>query len=127
MAGTVYQGGVKFTAGAAITKGQLVKLSAGNVVPCSAASDVPIGVALDSKESGGSVGVQCSGEVDVLANGSGTAIAVGDELSPGAGGKALKYAPATGNVKAMRALSATSKDGAYIRAVFYLPPTVQSA
>lgn len=127
MAGSIYQGGVQFTTGAAITKGQLVKLSGGNIVPCTAASDVPIGVALNSKESGGKVGVQCSGEVDVLANGSGTAIAIGDELSPGAGGKAIKYASATGNVKAMRALAATSKDGSYIRAVLYLPPTVQPA
>ena len=126
MAGTSYSGGVEFIAGAAITKGQLVRLSSGQVIPCTLATHVPIGVALNSKESGGKIAVQCSGEVDVLANGT-SAIAIGDELSPGAGGAAIKYASGTGNVKAMRALAATSKASAYIRAVFYLPPTAQAA
>lgn len=125
--GANYVGGVGFVAAAAITKGQWVKKSGTGVTPCTAASDVPIGVALESKASGERVSVQCSGEVEVLANGSGTAIATGDELSPGTGGLSLKYASATGNVKAARALAATSAASAYIRAVLYLPPTVQPA
>jgi hypothetical protein len=57
---------VIFEAGAAVTKGQIVKLSAGKVIPCSVAGEAFTGVALDSVALGKDVEVCIAGECDVL-------------------------------------------------------------
>lgn len=51
--------------GAAVRKGQIVKLSSGAVIPCSVAGEDFLGVATDSGDTGDLIGVIVGGECDV--------------------------------------------------------------
>lgn len=73
-----------FTAGAAVTGGQLLYISAANTVsPTSAATPSWIGVAENDAASGGVVTVYCEGEHLLTASGS---ISAGDPVIPAAAG-----------------------------------------
>lgn len=74
-----------FTTGAAVEKGQIVKLSSGAVVPSAAISDAAIGVAAYSAASGQLVAVIVSGPADVLVSG---VVTLGGTLESDANGRA---------------------------------------
>jgi predicted RecA/RadA family phage recombinase len=81
---------VGFTAGADITKGQVVVLgSDGTVSPSAGVSRLAIGVALASASSGSTVPVALRGIVWVTAGG---AISKGSFVTSGAGGKVVAFA-----------------------------------
>jgi hypothetical protein len=84
---------LSFTAGAAITEGQLVYLSAANTVsPTSAATIAWIGVAAQTVASGAQVTVYCEGVHTVAASG---AIAAGANVVPAAAGAVADLAAGT--------------------------------
>jgi hypothetical protein len=73
------------TAGAAITAGQLVSLSAANtVVPTAAATAAWLGVATTDAANGAKVGITCGGVQEVKCS---AAVAVGDVVIPASTGR----------------------------------------
>lgn len=76
---------VPIEAGAALTQGQLVKISAGVLAACTAA-DRPIGVLLDDVESGALGSVAVAGPV-VFLEAHDNAISIGDTVIPAAAGR----------------------------------------
>lgn len=78
--------GIKtFTAGAAVTKGQIVKFSDGKVIPAAAATDLPVGVALDGANTDDQVPVAILGNVPgTLRIAAGGAIAQGAQVAANA-------------------------------------------
>ena len=76
---------VPLTATAALTQGQLVKITAGEVVVCTA-SDRPVGVLLDDVEAGASASIAVAGPV-VYMEAHDNAIAIGDTVIPAAAGR----------------------------------------
>ena len=103
------------TAGAALTQYQAVKLSSGDVIPTTAGDEVLYGIVQYDAASGDEVAVQVDGTGLALVDGSGTAIAVGDDLMAGSGGKLVKAVATTGNIYIGRALGASSGDGDFIK------------
>lgn len=103
-----------FKAGAAITKGRLVKLdtTAGQVIHTTAITDVPIGVALGDAASGADVAVQTNGVAEVCAS---AAVALGAQVMPTASG-AGKCSTASGATAQSigQALALCSNDGEFI-------------
>jgi hypothetical protein len=84
---------LSFTAGAAITEGQLVYLSAANTVsPTSAATIAWVGVAAESVASGAQVTVYGCGVHTVAASG---AIAAGANVAAAAAGAVADFASGT--------------------------------
>lgn len=81
------------TAGAAITGGELVYVSAANTVQkTSAATAAWLGVATTDAASGAKVGVTSGGVQEVMVN---AAVAVGDVLIPAASGRVTPIAAGT--------------------------------
>lgn len=84
-----------YKAGAAILRGQIVKLSADDTVtPCTAAADLSMGVAYDRQPTSGlSVSIVQGGEAVVLTGG---AITRGNFVTSDASGRAVVATPAAG-------------------------------
>lgn len=109
---------LSITAGEAINAGTPVKLSGTSVVGTAAGTDDAIGICTATVASGEQAAVLVDGIGKCLVNGSGTAIAVGDELMPG-DNLLVKAAGGAANRVVARALQSTSGNGALIDIVFY--------
>lgn len=81
---------------------------------CDAAADRGIGVLQNEPAAGQAAKVRLMGISMVVSDGSGTAIAAGDHVGPGATGKAVKKATADYSVIGI-AMDASSADGTVIR------------
>lgn len=93
----------------------LVKQSAlDTVVICAAAADRVFGVLRNKPKSGEAATVRITGIAEVISDGSGTAIAVGDYVGSNSSAKAVKKATADYSVCG-QAMDASSTDGAIIR------------
>lgn len=108
---------ITLTAGAAITGGQLVALSAANtVVPTSAATGAWIGVAAQDAASGEKVAITAGGVQEPLV---GSAVVVGDRLIPAASGRVVPIGAGTDYSQVVGiALTAQSTAGQPVRARF---------
>lgn len=83
---------ISIATGAAVRKGQILKLSTGTVIPCSAAGETFFGIAVNSAESGELVAVCVSGECDVeVADAS---LVIGSLAQTDANGRAILAASA---------------------------------
>lgn len=104
---------ISFTAGGDIPRGAACKISSGTtVVVTTAATERVVGFAEDTYASGDTVVLNTTpGRQRVLMNGSGTAIAAGDPLSPGASGKLVKYAGTSTHRIVATASEACAADG----------------
>lgn len=122
-----YNGLSQLNAAVAITQYQVCKLATGKATPVTAATEIVVGVAQYSQPTvDKAVSLQTEGECDALVNGTGTAIAFGDDLMPATGGRFVKYVAAENNVRAARALGAAS-DIRAIRVQLYSPQIVTPA
>lgn len=110
----------QFEAGEAITQGAPLKINAAGdtVSMLDADTENMIGVAAEAAASGDQVTVDCGEVVQVLVDGSGTAIDAGDELMGGVS-KLIIYASDTGHVRVARALGAADADNTLIYAIRY--------
>lgn len=122
MDGIHQNGKATFTAGAAIAKGEFVKLSNGKVVKCAAATDIAIGVALDGAEAGELVPVQLLTSGDTVLVKAGGAIAQGGTLS--CLGTTVSTA---GTLQYGIALEAASSSGDIVEAAVGLPAVTKIA
>jgi len=112
---------VSIEAGAALTQGQLVKLSSGTVV-ANTGSDIPFGVILDTVASGDEASVYVGmGEI-VYLQAHDNAITQGQYLVAAAAGR-VDGAGATGTFIG-RALEASTAQGHLIKAVILTPTIV---
>jgi hypothetical protein len=119
-----YNGNNQLLAAAAITQYQVCKLASGKATPVTAANEQVYGVAAYSQPTVDKpVSLQTEGQCDALVNGSGTAIAAGDDLMPATGGRFVKYVATAGNVRAAKALAPAS-DIRAIRVQLYNPQIV---
>lgn len=109
---------LSFTAAEDIALGTPVKLSGTSVVGTAAGTDDAIGICTADCESGKQAAIAVDGITKCLVNGSGTAIARGDELMPG-DNLLVKAATGAANRVVARALQATSGNGALIDVVYY--------
>jgi hypothetical protein len=100
------------TAGAALTRGQLVVAAA---TATTAKTDSAYGVVQDGAASGNPASVCVFGKTRVLAA---SAISVGDSLMPASGGKVQTFDAADGSTLAGWALEAASADGDLIEVIF---------
>lgn len=117
---------VKYTAGGAIPMGAACKISSGTtVVVTTAATERVVGFALQTYASGDEVVLATDGRIQALSKGDGTAIAAGDELSPGASGKLVKQAGTSTHRTVAVALEASTGDGKIIAIAF--DPVQQTA
>lgn len=114
-----------FAGAAAIPAGTPVTINgAGDTVSATTGdTDKVFGVTIreltsEDQAAGVKVPVQMDGIVEVLADGSGTAIDPGDDLMAGAG-KMVIHAGGTGDVFAAKALDPADADGVLIRAKLY--------
>tara|TARA_R110000772_G_scaffold40989_1_gene95451 strand:- start:9 stop:392 length:384 start_codon:yes stop_codon:yes gene_type:complete len=109
---------IPFTNGAAaLTLGQIVKVSAGTTVVTAAATDAALGVVTEDCDAGGDISVAVAGSgaivyVEVSASG----IAIGDNLAPVAAGKCNKSTTAAHKAFAV-ALEPSTAAGQLIKAV----------
>lgn len=108
---------ITLTAGAAITGGQLVYVSAANtVLLTSAATAAWLGVATTDAASGAKVGVTSGGVQEVVAGG---AVAAGANVIPAADGKVVTIGAETNYARVVGiALTAAAADGDKIRVRF---------
>lgn len=106
-----------FTTSAAVVRGQALVLSGGTVAPTTAITASTIGVAQDSAASGAVVMVNMYGIVRLKVDGTGAAITVGAELSPGTAGDAI-VATGTGTRVCAVALQPSSVAGQLIDAAW---------
>lgn len=109
---------VTMTAGAAITGGQLVYVSAANTVQkTSAATAAWLGVAMQDTDSGDQVAVSCGGVQELTAS---AAISVGAAVIPAADGKVATIGSETNYARVIGiALTAASADGDEIRVAMF--------
>lgn len=91
----------------------------GGLVVCAANDDLPLGLTQDVVLAGKKGALIKQGRYTSLADGSGTAIAVDDDLMLGAAGKLVKYDGSPDAKIVARALEATSADGAEIDVLVY--------
>lgn len=122
-----FKASAQFTSSEAISKGAAVVLSGsgGTIAEADLSTDTPIGIAADNIDSGDTGLVYLFGlAVPALANGSGTAINVGDDLMCSTGG-VLVIATGTSNVACATAMEATTENGQLIEVKFTLPPNAQ--
>lgn len=103
---------------AALSQFVCVKTPAAAVVT-TAITETAWGIAQDSAAIGGTVGVQVGGVSKAVVDGSGTAIALGDLLSPGANGKLVKHDGGVGTKYFAEALGASSADGDIIEVLIF--------
>ena len=95
-------------------------ISAGVISETDAVTDKVYGVAQNGADSGERVNLVCMGKTRCLVDGSGTAIAAGDELSPSAtGGVLVKHAGTSTHAYAGKALEAATTAGAVIWVLLY--------
>ncbi len=100
---------VTFTAGSAITGGQLVTLSAANtVVPAAAASALWVGVALQDAASGATVVVSTAGIHECVVA---SAVAAGDAIMSAATGRVATFSGTTFSQQIGIALTAQATTG----------------
>ena len=109
---------ISMTTSAAVAQFQPLKLVTGAVLPVTTNTEKVFGYALASADSGDEVTVVVQGVSYAIVDGSGTAIAVGDELMCGSG-KLIKDTAATGKITVSKALDASTKDGEAIRVLVY--------
>lgn len=105
-----------------------VKLTAANTVNiCSAATDRAIGILLNKPKSGEAAEVltNMGNIVPMVADGSGTAIAVGDMVGPNASAVAVKKATADFNTTGM-AMEAASAANVVINVMYFGPGVFRS-
>lgn len=118
-----------FTAGGAISQFAAVEFASGKVTATDAVGDTVFGIAQESADADGDeITVRVQGVSQCLVDGTGTAIAVGDDLMPeGSGsGKLTAHSGTTGDTFAARALEASTADGDIIQVLLY-DRQVQSA
>lgn len=107
---------VTLTAGAAITGGELVYVSASNtVLKTAAATAAWIGVATTDAASGAKVGITSGGVQEVTASG---AVAVGDVLIPAATGRVAAIGAGTNYAQVVGVALTAAADGAKTRVKF---------
>jgi hypothetical protein len=120
--------GVDATADASLTgalsqQGLIVKQTALDTVGLvSAATDHWLGVLVNDPKQNDTAEVQTDGVATVLADGSGTAIAVGDFVGPNGSAVAIKKATADYNLLG-QAMDACSVANVFIRVKLYSGPT----
>lgn len=107
---------ITMTAGAAITGGRLVFVSAANTVQETAGATAAwLGVATTDAASGAKVGVTSGGVQEVTASG---AVAVGDVLVPAAAGRVAAIGAGTNYAQQVGVALTAAADGAKIRVKF---------
>lgn len=115
---SVYDESFKATADYSTKQYYFMKLStsvADTVTLAAAATDLCIGILQDKPAAAGRRGkVRILGISQVVSDGSGTAIAIGDRIGPNSSGKAVKKATADYNAAGI-AMDASTTDGAVIR------------
>lgn len=116
---TVYQSDI--AAGAAIDKGQFVKISGGEWVPGAANDDAVEGVACETVESGDLVKVAISGPADVLI---GSQLTLHSNVMCDANGKAVDATTGGGEVQAGQALETGASDASGFARVNLYPNKV---
>lgn len=112
---------VSIEAGAALTQGQLVKISSGTVV-ANTGSDIPFGVLLDDVASGDQASVYVGTGDIVYVEAHDNAITLGQNLVAAAAGR-VDGAGATGTFLG-KALEASTAQGHLIKAVIHTPTIV---
>lgn len=113
----VWDESFKSAADLSAKQGYLAELTAQDTVNvCGAAADIVLGVIVDGggPVTGAAVSVRILGMAEVVSDGSGTAIAVGDRVGPNTAGKAVKKATADYSVCGV-AMTASSADGTIIQ------------
>ncbi len=111
---------LSYPATAAIEQFRLVSTATGSVTATAGSTTKPYGVAQNSADASGDlVTVQLVGIALCTVDGSGTNVAVGDELMPAAGGKLVAHVAATGNYRCARALQASTTANAEIFVLLY--------
>jgi len=117
MQGIHPNGKATFTAGAAIAKGEFVKISSGKVVKASAATDVCVGVALDSAAAEGDLI-----PVQLLTSGDTALVKAGGAVSQGGTVTCVGTTVATaGTLQYGIALEAATASGQLIECIVGLP------
>lgn len=110
---------VNIRCGAAVRKGQIVKISSGAVIPCSVSGEAFFGVAADGGDTGDLIGVIVGGECDVEVA---DTTAVGGFVKTDANGRAIALG-ATGTALGMLlepGKAVVSGQAAYARVVVRL-------
>ena len=117
MQGIHQNGKATFTAGAAIAKGEFVKISSGKVVKASAATDVCVGVATDSAAAEGDLV-----PVQLLTSGDTALVKAGGAVSQGGTVTCVGTTVATaGTLQYGIALEAATASGQLIECIVGLP------
>ena len=114
-------GVIPIEAGAALTQGQLVKLSGSTVIVCTA-SDVPFGVSMEAFEVGATASIGICGAINgfVLLEAS-AAIALGAKVKPAAAGRVVT---GTTGLQVAVALEAATAAGDRIECALLTPITI---
>ena len=121
MEGIHPNGKATFVAGAAIAKGEFVKISSGKVVKASAATDVCVGVALDSAAADGDLI-----PVQLLTSGDAVTVKAGGAVAQGGTVTCLGTTVSTaGTLQYGIALEAASASGQLIEAMVGLPQVIK--
>lgn len=121
MEGIHPNGKATFVAGAAIAKGEFVKISSGKVVKASAATDVCVGVALDSAAADGDLI-----PVQLLTSGDTVTVKAGGAVAQGGTVTCLGTTVSTaGTLQYGIALEAASASGQLIEAMVGLPQVIK--
>lgn len=107
------------TVGAAALSQYVCVKTPGAAVVTTAITEEAWGIVQDSASASGTVGVQIAGVSKAVVDGSGTAIAFGDKLSPGANGKLLKHDGAGTTAYFGQALGASTADGDIIEVLIF--------
>lgn len=124
----IYEGIIEFECDGAVSMHDALKLSSGKVVIATAATDKVIGWAMEDGVAGKKIAVatQAVGCLEARVNAT-TDIAVGDELTAGAGGKLIKYASGADVIRVGRALMAATDDNDIIKIAPYSPQLPEDA
>ena len=121
MQGIPPTGTATFTAGAAIAKGEFVKISSGKVVKAAAATDVCVGVALDSSAADGDLV-----PVQLLSSGDTALVKAGGAVSQGGTVSCLGTTVSTaGALQYGIALEAATASGDIIECIVGLPAVIK--
>lgn len=124
----LYEGIIELECDGTVKQYDALKLSSGKVVIATAATDRVIGWALYDSVAGKKVGIATQGVPCVEARVNATTdIAIGDELTAGAAGKLIKYAPGAGVIRVGRALAGATDDNDIIRIAPYSPQIPEDA
>lgn len=107
------------TVGAAALAQYVCVKTPGAAVVTTANTETGWGITQDSASASGTVGVQVAGVSKATVDGSSTAIALGDRLSPAADGKLVKHDGGASDTFFGMALGASSADGDIIEILIF--------